>query len=123
MEKQQNPLIGFNKDARDVLVALLRRTIVLIRFGGINVPVDVGIVAAHLRDFCTYLDGHDCEHSDTGFHGGFNGNVTWAHLCEKLQETSNVDWHNMLSEYLDSGEWPKPKTSEPTISIDTKEAV
>ena len=118
MQKELNPKVGFNKDAKLVLIGILRKTIELIRLDGISEPLDIGIVAAHLRDFCCYLDCTG-EHDGEGFFGGFNGETDWPSLCEKLQETSNIEWHKILEKHLDSGEWPKQE-SESTISMETK---
>lgn len=127
MEKSLRPKIGFNRDAKQVLIGILKRAIELIRLDVITDSTDIGIVASHLGDFCCYLDGTSTCSSD-GFFGGLNGDTTWPALCEKLQESSSLEWHKILEDHLDSGEWPKPEKPEQeskpesTISIDARTA-
>jgi hypothetical protein len=132
MTKKLYPDLGFNADAKQVLVGLLKKTLDLIRNEYICEPVDIGILAAHLRDFCCFCDNTDST-ATTGFFGGFDGNTSWPGLCEKLQETADLEWHLFLEDHLSSGEWPEkqyiikqdPEPSaeqenDSTISMETK---
>lgn len=129
MSKKLYPDVGFNKDAKMVLIGILKKALELVRSEYICEPLDVGVLAAHLRDFCCFLDNTN-EDDSTGFFGGFDGNTSWPALCEKLQETSDLEWHVMLSDHLSTPAWPKPEKqeqeqenkTEPTISIDARTA-
>ena len=120
MAKKLSPKIGFNSDAKQVLTGILKRAIELIRSDVITDSTDMGIVAAHLGDFCCYLDCKGTCDSD-GFFGGLNGDTTWPALCEQLQESSDLEWHRILEDHLSCNKWPKPVIEKAeTISIEAK---